>query len=159
MHIGASALNWIASFLTGRTHSVRVGTKGSKLYNILFGVPQGSILCPLLFILYTSNITDTASHGILIHLYAVDTQLYVKLSTRDIENTKTKLANCFSEIQSWCSSMWLKLNATPAKPNSYGSQEGPRMTMILLCKLTRTAASNHQTWCEILEFFSTTHCQ
>ena len=34
------------------------------------------------------------------HLYADDTQLYVKLSTRDIENAKTKLANCFSEIQS-----------------------------------------------------------
>ena len=87
--------------------------QSSKLYNILFGVPQGSILGPLLFILYTSNITDIASrHGILIHLYADDTQLYVKLSTRDIENAKTKLANCFSEIQSWCSSMRLKLNAS-----------------------------------------------
>ena len=110
--ITASAFNWIASFLIGRTHSVRVGTKASKLYNILFGVPQGSILGPLLFILYTSNITDIASrHGILIRLYADDTQLYIKLSTRDIENAKTKLANCFSEIQSWCSSMHLKLNA------------------------------------------------
>ena len=85
--ITASALNWIASFLSGRTHSVRVGTKASKLYNVLFGVPQGSILGPLLFILYTSNITEIASrHGILIHLYADDTQLYVKLSTRDIED-------------------------------------------------------------------------
>ena len=59
--ITASALNWIASFLSGRTYSVRVGTKASKLYNILFGVPQGSILGPLLFILYTSNITEIAS--------------------------------------------------------------------------------------------------
>ena len=111
--ITASALNWIASFLTGRNHSVRVGTKASKLYNILFGVPQGSILGPPLIILYTSNITDIASrHGILIHLYADDTQLYVKLSTRDIENAKTKLANCFSEIQSWCSSMLLKMKSS-----------------------------------------------
>ena len=109
-----SSLNWIASFQTGRTHSVHVGTKvpkQAKLYNILFGVPQDSILGPLLLILYTSNITNIASrHGILIYLYADDTQLYIKLSTSDIENAKTKLANCFPEIQSWCSSMHLKLN-------------------------------------------------
>ena len=68
----------------------------------------------LLFILYTSNITDIASrYGILIHLYADDTQLYVKLSTCDIETQKQSYrANCFSEIQSWCSSMRLKLNAS-----------------------------------------------
>ena len=79
----------------------------------IFSLGSHKALCPLLFLLYTSNITDIASrHGIRIHIYADDTQLYVKLSTRDIENAKTKLANCFSEIQSWCSSKRLKLNAS-----------------------------------------------
>ena len=111
--ITASALKWIASFLTDRTPSVRVGTRTSKVFNILVGVPQGSILGPLLFILYPSNITDIAwRHGILIHIYADDTQLYIKLSIRDIENAKVKLTQCFADIQSWCASMRLKLNAS-----------------------------------------------
>ena len=61
--ITASALKWIASFLTDRTHSVRVGTRTSKVCNILFGVPQGSILGPLLFILYTPQISRTSPGG------------------------------------------------------------------------------------------------
>ena len=111
--ITASALLWIANFLTNRSHSVRLGTNTSKYFNILFGVPQGSILGPLLFILYTSNIVHIASkHGILIHLYADDTQLYIKLTAKDIDNAKSRLFTCFSDIQTWCASMRLKLNAS-----------------------------------------------
>src|SRR6218665_2537265 len=98
----ASALLWIANFLTNRSHLVRLGTNSSKYFNILFGVPRGFILGPLLFILYTSNIVDIASkHGILIHLYADDTQLYIKLSAKDIVNAKSRLLACFSDIQAW----------------------------------------------------------
>jgi Reverse transcriptase (RNA-dependent DNA polymerase) len=111
--VTASALKWLASFLTGRTQSVRVGSRISNVCNILFGVPQGSILGPLLFILYSSNITDIANrHGIFIHIYADDTQLYINLSIRDIEDAKLRLVQCFTDIQSWCASMRLKLNAS-----------------------------------------------
>src|SRR6218665_2253367 len=108
--ITASALLWIANFITNRSHLVRLGTNSSKYVNILFGVPQGSILGLLLFILYTSNIAS--KHGILIHLYADDTQLYIKLSAKDIVNAKSRLLACFSDIQAWCASMRLKLNAS-----------------------------------------------
>ena len=61
-------------------------------------------------ILFTSNIMDIASrHGILFHIYADDTRLYIKLSIRDIENAKVKLTQCFADMQSWCASMPLKL--------------------------------------------------
>ena len=110
--ITSTALLWIISFLSNRSHKVRIGAKTSETYNILFGVPQGSILGPLLFILYTSNITNIAHRfGITIHLYADDTQLYVKLSTRDIIDTKSRLIQCIQEIQAWSASMRLKLNA------------------------------------------------
>ena len=111
--ISASALLWIASFLTSRTHNVCFGAKFSKTAHLLFGVPQGSILGPLLFILYTSNITKIAlRYDISIHIYADDTQLYIKLSTTNIENSKTRLTACFHEIQMWCASMRLKLNTS-----------------------------------------------
>ena len=111
--ITSAALLWFFSFLSSRSHKVRLGAYTSRTYNILFGVPQGSILGPLLFILYTSNIVNIASrHGILIHLYADDTQLYIKLSVHDISDAKSKLINCVKDIQAWCAAMRLKLNAT-----------------------------------------------
>jgi hypothetical protein len=111
--ITSTVLLWITSFLSNRSHKVRIGSQTSRTYNILFGVPQGSILGPLLFILYTSSITNIAHrHGITIHLYADDTQLYIKLSTSDIINAKARLLHCIEEIQTWSASMRLKLNAS-----------------------------------------------
>jgi len=109
--ITSTVLLWITSFLSSRSHKVRVGSQTSRIYNILFGVPQGSILGPLLFILYTANITSIAHrHGITIHLYADDTQLYIKLSTTDSISATSTLTNCVCEIQQWSASMRLKLN-------------------------------------------------
>jgi hypothetical protein len=71
-HFGVTALaiQWIASFLSSRSHSIKLGGYSSKIFFVLFGIPQGSILGPLLFILYTSNIVNIASkHGLMIHLY------------------------------------------------------------------------------------------
>ena len=82
--ISASALLWISSFLMSRTYNVCFGAKFSKIANLFFGV-----LGPLLFILYTSNISKIAlCYGISIHIYADDTQLYIKLSTTDIDSQK-----------------------------------------------------------------------
>src|SRR6218665_453221 len=47
-----------------------------------------------------------------VHLYADDTQLYIKLCCTNLENTKMKMAACVHHIQSLCASMSLKLNAT-----------------------------------------------
>ena len=111
--ITSSALDWIKSFLSNRTHFIRIGNKTSKLFHVKFGVPQGSILGPLLFIFYMTNIARIAAlHGILIHLYADDTQLYIHLATSDIHQAKDKLVSCIREIQNWCASMRLRLNPT-----------------------------------------------
>jgi len=111
--LSSSALCWIASLLSSWSCNIHLKARTSRIYNILFGVPQGSILGSLLFILYTSNITNIASRlGIIIHFYADDTQLYIKLSTKDITTAKNKLVNCIHEIQAWCASMRLKLNAS-----------------------------------------------
>ena len=48
----------------------------------------------------------------MIHLYADDTQLYIKLSGKNFDNIKIKIAACVRDIQTWCASMRLKLNAT-----------------------------------------------
>ena len=80
--IGGSVLKWFSSYVTECFQSVKIGSTLSHLQKLLFGVPHGSVLGPLLFSRYTfplSTLNDKHK-GINFHFYADDTQLYVHLS-------------------------------------------------------------------------------
>jgi len=51
-------LHWITEYLTNRKHFVQINDKLSTLVNICFGVPQGSILGPILFNIYVTDMSD-----------------------------------------------------------------------------------------------------
>ena len=70
--------NWIASYLSGRSQKVVVGNTKSPSAPLSCRVPQGSILRPILFTLYTTLLREICTkHGITYHLYADDQQLYL----------------------------------------------------------------------------------
>ena len=106
------ALGWFKSYLSGRTHSVKVGSTLSHPAALHYGVPQGSVLGPILFSLYTKPIGSIIhSHSsINYHFYADDTQLYITFSPENFSHSIQKLKNCLNDIQNFMFANKLKLN-------------------------------------------------
>ena len=85
-------------------------TCSSRKHKIKCGVPQGSILGPVLFNLYMLPLGDVIRrHGISFHSYADDTQLYIAVSPDDTGPIDT-LLNCIIDIKSWMAENFLQLN-------------------------------------------------
>jgi len=75
--VTATVLDWIQSYLKGRSHFVKIGQHQSSTIGVDVGVPQGSVLGPLLFSVYCSPVADViAHHGIQYRHYTDDTQLH-----------------------------------------------------------------------------------
>ena len=112
------ALCWFKSYLSGRTHSVKVGSTLSHPAALQYGVPQGSVLGPILFSLYTNPISSIihSYSSINCHFYTDDTQLYTTLSPANFSHSIQKLKNCLNDIQNFMFTNKLKLNPdkTPA---------------------------------------------
>ena len=112
--IGKNALKWFQSYLKNRSFSVKINKETSTVEIVLYGVPQGSILGPLLFIMYTKELASiVADFGLNLQLYADDSQVYIEFNPRnpqEITETLKNISNCLTKIKSWMVKNYLKIN-------------------------------------------------
>ncbi len=102
-------LRWFESYLTGRSFKVAWVEEVSKVH-LVTGVPQGSVLGPLLFSTYTTSLAPILqSHGFSHHFYADDTQLYLSFRPDD-PTVAARISGCLANISAWMKENHLQLN-------------------------------------------------
>ena len=106
-----TALLWFKSYLVNRTQIVSANGKHSSPVDLCCGVPQGSVLGPVLFILYTQPLSSVIDHHPVSHqLYADDTQIYKSSHPAEVEATIQGVERCISDVKSWMTCNKLQMN-------------------------------------------------
>jgi len=109
--LDGQVLAWFRSFLHGRSQYVRRGMLKSSSVLLICRLPQGSVLGPILFILYTAGLIGLIEkHGFHRHLYADDMQVYGRCTPSAIPHLQQHLLACIDEVHSWMRSNRLQLN-------------------------------------------------
>ncbi|XP_045447496.1 uncharacterized protein LOC123655785 [Melitaea cinxia] len=138
-----AAVRWFDSYLTNRKQLVELKlgdgrTKSSVLAPLKRGVPQGSILGPVLFNLYCADITDCFQKSSY-HMYADDVQLYISFNVKDHKRAVKDLNDDLDRISVWSERNGLFLNPSKTKYMVFGAQKQieklpPSLNIMLLGK-------------------------
>ena len=122
--IDGNAWKWFASFLSGRCQRVRIGDQESFEIIVKFGVPQGSVLGPVLFNLYIRSLYSSVEKlKFLIQGYADDHQVYKSFKPTDQYSMLVdEVPACFIEISRWMDYHYLQLNPGKTEIIVFGNQ-------------------------------------
>ena len=109
--IQSTALQWFQSYLSDIYQSTSVNNSSSSPSQLMYGVPQGSALGPILFVLYTAPLSDIiANYSVNHQLFADDTQLQKCAPLSEVTNLTKELNACTDDIKTWMTEKQLKLN-------------------------------------------------
>lgn len=112
--ISDTVLKWLTDYLSGRSQAVSFNGKTSTALDVLHGVPKGSVLGPILFSMYTAPICDIVDlHGLRVHLYAYDDQVYMTFNFHappSIDDVMASAQLCIADINTWMVQNKLMLN-------------------------------------------------
>ena len=103
---------WIKSFLLGRKQRVIVNGEKSEWKDVTSGIPQGSVLGPILFVLYINDMPDVTSIGTDTYLFADDTKAFRGIYKQsDCANLQTDM----HELQEWSDKWFLRFHPEKCK--------------------------------------------
>lgn len=125
-----SAVLLLESFLSNRAQIVKLNNVSSSSLPVRVGVPQGSILAPLLFSLYTSQLPKCIQYSS-IHMYADDTQIYITFPKEHLASACSKINADLNAILDCSHKMALTLNATKSKVVIFGNLDSDSVGIFL----------------------------
>ena len=117
------ALKWFKSYMTGRKQTVCVNGTKSESVPLEYGVPQGSVLGPILFSLYTQPIAELVEKNECVyHKFADDTQIGNAGTPSNFDEVRGKIEDCIDEVGMWMSCNRLKLNEDKTEALKIGTK-------------------------------------
>ena len=103
--------SWLKSYLVERKPQIVIRSASAKSSTLQYGVPQGSVLGPLLYTLYTTPVGDICrENDISFQIYAYDTQNYLSFSVKETAANLAKMQKCVRQLKAWMTHNLLKLN-------------------------------------------------
>ena len=115
-------ISWIRSYLTDRSSFVKIDSSSSPSTTISTGVPQGSVLGPLLFVLFISPVANVinpdlseTSNLVSFHQYADDTQLYIGTNASTLVHQVASIESCTQRVHNWLLNNGLHLNPSKSE--------------------------------------------
>jgi len=115
--ISKCIFKWIKDFLTGRRYRVRVNLSFSVWNWVTSGIPQGSILGPLLFLIFINDLIESCAAYCEIYLFADDAKLFKHILS---ESDHRSLQNGANALYEWTLRWLLKLNISKCKITAFG---------------------------------------
>ena len=121
--IEADALDYLTDYLNNRRYCVKIGKSTSESMPLSRGVPQGSVLGPILFCIYTIGLSKLLENtGVMFKTFADDTQLYLTIT--DIDATCERLNIVLGKLKTWMMYKQLKLNVNKTEYMVIGKKNG-----------------------------------
>jgi len=113
---------WLQSYLSGRTQTVSINNQQSTPSTLPCGVPQGSVLGPAQFVMYTEDLGELITDfSVLPLFFADDSQLLASTTPSGVADVCRRLERCVSAVHDWCTRRRLQLNPSKTEAIWFGS--------------------------------------